>query len=269
MTKPNIFDIPYPLTSDLIAEQLQAAGLGAGMNIIVHSSLSQLGWVIGGAQAVVDALLSVVTPEGTVMVPAHSTNNTEPAYWENPPIPEDWWQIVRDNTPAFDPHLTETRHMGQIADTLRAHPDAKRSYHPALSFAAVGKHRDFLLDNHALDYPLGEASPLARLYDLDGHVLLLGVNHANNTSLHLGEYRSPWARQHTIIQGGAVRVDGVRQWVNYQDIDFDSSDFAALGESYQSAFNSPVYRIGNAQTCLISQRSLVDYAVSWVKNNRT
>src|SRR5690349_7103098 len=61
-----------------------------------------------------------------------------------------------------------------------------------VSFAAWGRHALPITANHALDYGLGEHSPLARLYDLDGSVLLLGVGYERRTSLHLAEYRAPY-----------------------------------------------------------------------------
>jgi aminoglycoside 3-N-acetyltransferase len=259
---------PIPLTVDTLAEQFAACGLRAGMSVLLHSSLSNIGWVIGGAQAVVEALLHVLTPDGTLMVPAHTTDNSDPAYWQNPPVPEAWWQTIRDNMPAYDPLLTPTRKMGRIADTVRAHPDAKRSDHPALSFAAVGKQRDFLVENQSLDYPLGENSPLARLYDLDGYVMLLGVDHDSNTSLHLAEYRSGWGRRHTTVQGAAMMVNSQRQWVTYQDIDVDSSDFVELGRDYEREAKFSPQRVGLADVRLLRQRPLVDYAANWIEKNR-
>ena len=63
-----------------------------------------------------------------------------------------------------------------------------------MSFAAWGKHAEFVTDGHSLDNGLGETSPLARVYDLDGYVLLLGVDYDSNTSFHLAEYRAPHAK---------------------------------------------------------------------------
>jgi aminoglycoside 3-N-acetyltransferase len=56
---------------------------------------------------------------------------------------------------------------------------------------------------------------LSRLYDLDGSVLLLGVDHDNNTSLHLAEYRADWPGKAYVTSGAAMLVDGERQWVSF------------------------------------------------------
>jgi aminoglycoside 3-N-acetyltransferase len=85
---------------------------------------------------------------------------------------------------------------------------------------------------HSLDDDRGEGSPLARVYDLDGQVLLLGVGHDNYTSLHLAEYRAAFPGRRWEGQGSPVLVDGVRRWVRYQNLVGDASDFERLGQDF-------------------------------------
>jgi aminoglycoside N3'-acetyltransferase len=84
-----------PVTRSRIADDLGRLGVRRGGVLLAHSSLSTLGWVCGGAQAVVEGLLDALAPDGTLVVPTHTGGNSEPADWRNPPVPRDWWPVIR------------------------------------------------------------------------------------------------------------------------------------------------------------------------------
>ena len=111
-----------PLTVTVLAEQLRACGLAEGQTVLVHMAMSKLGWIIGGAEAVVLGLLAAVGERGTIMMVTNSSNNTDPWEWQHPPVPERWWQTIRDNTPAYNPLTTPTRGMGVVPELFRTWP---------------------------------------------------------------------------------------------------------------------------------------------------
>lgn len=262
-----------PAAIEALCEELESSGLCSGHTVLLHSSLSSLGYVAGGAQSVITALLNVLGEAGTLMMPTHTIQNTEPSNWEAPPVPEPLWSTIRDNQPAFDPVLTPTRGMGAIPEFFRTMQGVKRSAHPVASFAATGPNSDYLLENHtSLEQEFGDNSPVGKLYELGGYILLLGVSHDANSSLHLAEYRADYSNKKTIKEGTAMLIEGERQWVQYEMQDLDPDDFNSIGADFANLPENAEYifegKVGLAQSFYIQQRPLVDFAVAWMSKNR-
>ncbi|MEO0410196.1 MAG: AAC(3) family N-acetyltransferase [Cyanobacteria bacterium P01_A01_bin.135] len=258
-----------PVTTASLVMDLRALGLQPGQVVLIHSSLSAMGWVCGGAQAVLQALVTVLGPAGTLVMPTHSGDWSDPGLWNHPPVPKSWWETIRATMPAFDPDLTPTRSMGVIPETFRKFPGALRSRHPTLSFAALGPKAGEIVGEQVLEDGLGEQSPLAKLYDLDGVVLLLGVGYSNNTTLHLAERRALGDDQVKHITGSPITIDGTRCWVRYWQPLVESDDFEPVGEAFEQQDGTlRRRRVGQADARLMGARSLVDFAVPWFKQHR-
>lgn len=263
-----------PRTRKSLTGDLRSLGVHAGATVLVHASLRSLGWVCGGPVTVVHALLDVLGPDGTVVVPTHTADNSEPAGWRNPPVPAQWWPIIRANTPAFDPALTPSTGIGVLPETVRTWPEARRSVHPQTSFAALGADAQEVVAGHDLDCRLGERSPLGTLERLDAQVLLLGVGYSACTAFHLAEYRVPGLRRETwsaAVQSRPGRQhprEWTREWVTHDDVALDSADFPALGADFEAAGAVRSGLVGDATARLFAVREAVAFATRWIAGVR-
>ena len=251
-----------------IADVLKAVGLQKGDSVMVHTSLGKIGYVCGGAQAVIEALIETVGEDGTIMMPTQSWKNLDPetgVHWD---ADKTDWDRIRENWPAYDKAITPTNTMGAVAEMFRSWPGAVRSDHPARSVSAWGKNAEYLAENHDLSDIFGDASPIGKLYELDGKVLLIGVDYDKNTSIHLADVRAEYPGKHTCIEHSAVMENGKRVWKAYETLFVDGEDFIEIGAAFEAAYSVNIACIGGAKIKLMKQRELVDFAVEWIEKNR-
>ncbi len=144
---------------------LCALGIKEDDTILMHSSLSSLGYVEGGAETVIDTLLSVLA-RGTLLVPTLS------------------YVTVTSESPVFSVLETESC-VGAISEYFRKRDGVLRSMHPTHSVAGIGVNAAAILSQHGeTDTPVGARSPFALLPQYRGKVLMLGCGLRPNTSMH-------------------------------------------------------------------------------------
>lgn len=252
-------------TKQSLISDLKKLGIVEGETLLLHSSLSRLGWVNGGAETVISALLEVLGDEGTLVVPTYTGDNTDPAEWRSPRAPRELWQTIRDTMPPYDPRITRTRGVGAIPEMLRNWPGAMRSAHPQTSFAAVGLQAGEITAGHALDCRLGENSPLAKLEQLEARILLLGTGFDTCTAFHLAEYRNVAPLESNSF---AAILEGSRQWVSVRDITLNDDDFGFIGKGLERTGTVKKGLVGGAYCGIFPLREAVSFATDWMRANR-
>lgn len=177
------------ITRRQLVDDLKLLGLSPGADVIVHSSLTAVGHVIGGAGAVVDALLRVIGKEGTLLMPSFNHRGAS----------------------LYNPQTTPTAN-GAIPDAMWRRKDAVRSMHPTHPVAAIGKRAGFYTEGHLEAGIWGADSPIGKLVHGQGYILALGVTHNTSTAFHVAELDVPCGcidpsgnRDRVLMADGSIR----------------------------------------------------------------
>lgn len=266
-------DPPRLMNREALVADLRRLGVRPGDVLMVHASLKAIGPVEGGGQAVAEALLAAVGPEGSLMGYAS---------WDRSPYEETLNGRVLDEAtrrdwPAFDPETAGVYPgFGQLNDCLRRLPGARRSAHPDASMVAVGAAANWLVRPHRLGQALGPGSPLERFVKLDGRVLLLGAGPDAVTVLHYAEALADIPDKRRIsVEMPVLNVQGRKVW--RRAVEFDSNgildcyagegpdaveriatDYIALGRGREG-------QVGQASSRLFEAPDLVAYGRAWLE----
>jgi aminoglycoside 3-N-acetyltransferase-4 len=218
-------------------------GIMPGDVLLVHTSFRAVGPLENGPLGLIAALREALGPEGTLVMPSWSGNDDEP----------------------FDPKTSPASpDLGATADLFWRLPGVRRSDH-LQAFAASGPVAEAILADPLPLPPHIPESPVGRVHDHDGKVLLLGVGHDANTTVHLAElianvpYRTP--SYCTVIE------DGRRRRIDYGENNHCCVRFALADDWLRDANLQKEGRVGHAQARLMRSRDLVRLAVAHVKRD--
>jgi aminoglycoside 3-N-acetyltransferase len=267
-----------PVTRLELENDLRSLGVQASGILMVHTRMSAIGWVVGGSQTVVEALLGVLGPGGTLM--AYAGWEDDP--WHLAEWPPAWQQAYRAGLPPFDPQLSEADHeMGRLPERIRTWPGARASTGHAMRMVAIGARADWLTRGQPWDHPAGPGSPLAKLAEADGQVLMLGAPLDTLTLLHHAEALVDAPGKRMVTYGIPVREGDQVVWREVQDHDTSSRGafpyeqvipggedaFAVIGRLALAAGSGIGGRVGDAESYLFRARPLVEFAVEWLHAN--
>ena len=229
-----------------LADQLRQLGVRRGGTLVVHTSFRAVGPVEGGPIGLIEALQEALGAEGTLVMPTMSgSRRAEP----------------------FNPETTPTRSMGVVAETFRRLPGVLRSDHPTSSFAASGPGAGDITAAQPLEPVHGLDSPIGRVYERDGQVMLLGVGHSVNTTVHLAEALA--GVPYGVEKWCTALVDGCATRLTYRETDHCGRNFAKVGEWLSERGLQTVGRMGGAAATLVRSRDVVAVAMERLERNPT
>ena len=220
--------------------------------VIAHASLHAFGYVEGGPETFLQTLLQSV---GALMMPTHTyaTMVTPTSGPINNGIVYGSAQDLNRMADFYSHSLPADRMMGKVPELLRQRPDAKRSMHPILSFAGI--RADKALASQTIEEPF---APIRKFAEADGWVLLLGVDHTSNTTIHYAERLAgrPQFVRWALTENGIIACPGFPG---------DSAGFRVIEKDMQPYTKK--LQIGNALVQAIPMKALLDVVQERLKKN--
>src|SRR5262245_52650273 len=225
----------HTFSTNELTEQLLALGVKQGGVLVVHTAFSKVAPVEGGPHGLITALQKAIGPNGTLAMPSMSDDDDDP----------------------FDARQTACLGMGVVANTFWKLSSVLRSNNPH-AFAAIGPRAGEITAAHSLDVAHGLGSPVGRIFELDGQVLLLGVGHDADTTIHLAETMAGvrYRRQKylTILQNGRpTRYD-------YSEIDHCCENFNLMDQWLEAEQRQRRGIVGHAEARLARSQEIVKVA---------
>jgi len=250
-----------------LTTQLRTLGLKPGDTIMLHASLRAIGKVLGGPDQVHQAIIDAIGPTGTLMMYV----GCEPEYEAlgRRELTQADESLIRDKCPAFDSTTARARHdYGALAELFRSWPGVICSTNPGARMAALGGRSVEITSGQPLNYGYGAGSPLAKLYEYGGKLLLLGSDLDQVTLFHYAEHIAPIKEKRIVRFKVPMLKDKHRVWVDVEEYDtnigvrqWPDRFFATILDKFLLAHVIQSGKVGMADCYLIDAKSLVDYAV--------
>lgn len=232
------------ISRELLIQEILEMGVKPGGVLLVHTSFSRIKPVEGGPLGLVSALRSALGSDGTLVMPSMSYDDDHP----------------------FDKKISPCPEMGVVADTFWRLLDVLRSDNNH-AFAAIGPHAAHITASHPIDSPHGLDSPVGRAFELDGQVLLLGVEQDSNTTIHLAEnlggVRYRRNKYVTLLK------DGTPTRFEYQEIDHCCQNFSLVDGWLDDRELQRYGKVGHAEARLARSRDIVALVTEQLKSNET
>lgn len=266
-------------TKESLIAKLKNLGLKPGDLVMLHASMRAIGKTLGGPDQVHQAIIETIAPDGTLMMYV----GCEPEYESvgRGKLSQAEEKQILEKCPAFDPNTARARRdYGVMAEFFRSWSGVKCSSNPGARIAAYGKNADFIVSNHPLDYGYGPESPLEKLYENGGQILLLGSDLDQITLLHYAEHIAPIKNKRIVKFKVPLLKNNERIWTDIEEYDtsigiceWPDRFFETIVKKYIEQNNILSVNVGSAPSYLIDSKHLVEFAINCFleecKNERT
>ncbi len=246
-------------TRSSLVDNLHDLGVAPGTVVMVHASLRSVGPITGGANVVIESLLDVVGPLGTLV-----------AYVDFEPFFHDG----DDEIPVFDKQVARAaRDHGVLHEVLRTWPGALRSDHPDAGVVALGGKAEWIVRQHPFNYGYGDGSPYERVLQANAQVLLLGAPLDTITLLHYAEHRARIPDKRIVTYRRLMPTASGPAWITFEE--FETSEpvnaqlpancFEQIARAFLASGRGTVGAFGASAATVFDGRQLVDFGIEWLE----
>jgi aminoglycoside 3-N-acetyltransferase len=263
-------EAPSYNTRSSLRDDLTRMGLIAGDTVMVHAAMSKVGPMLNGPDALSTALLDVIGPEGTLLVYTSWDSVHDDLLDDDGRVLAEW----RDHVPGFDPQASRAVRMnGVIAEFVRTMPGARRSGNPGASVAAIGRLADWITADHPQDYGYGEGSPLAKLIEANGRILMVGAPWDTMTLIHHADHLANLPAKRVVRYEVPFATRAETTWRFMEEFDTTEPVMESLPENYIEQIVTAYVAggsgregtIGLAPSLLVDARPMLAFAIKWLE----
>lgn len=251
---------------------LENLGIRAGDAVMVHAAMSRVGRLLNGPDALIGALLDAVGPSGTILAYTDWDAAYDDVLDEHGRVPPEW----RGHVPPFDPAASRAiRDNGVLAEFIRTTPGAQRSGNPGASVAAIGARTHWFTADHPVDYGYGEGSPLAKLVEAGGKVLLVGAPLDTMTLLHHAEHLARLPNKRVRRYEVPFARAGGTEWRVVEEFEtsrpvapgLDDDSFGLIVRAFLASGQGAQGPVGAAPSVLVDAGPVCAFAVAWLERH--
>lgn len=200
-----------------LVRYLKEIGLSKGMLVYVQSSLEKYAYINGGIQTLIDAIMEVITYEGTLVCASFSESVVDPSCVQHITFQRDVYDEIRESIPCFNKKKTRSE-SSLLSDQMMHNEGVYRSNHPTHSCVAIGKYAKLICDRHPLHFSLGRDSFLDKIVELNGYVLLLGEAYKD---CDIFKYASSLSNKSVVkIITSPIEKNGKKEFMSMLDVDY-------------------------------------------------
>ncbi|MGN1343135.1 MAG: aminoglycoside N(3)-acetyltransferase [Traorella sp.] len=247
------------LTKEDFKAAMQRLGVKKGMLLYVSASLDEFPCVIGGAQAIIEALMDIVGYDGTIVMPSFTYYLCDPIEMKD--VPRDRVQEARRNSLAFDKRLSIPKDSGEVSIQFMRNEAVLRSNHPMVSFLAWGKYAKLIVEKHPLHFGMNHLSPLGKIKEYNGYVITIGNEYQDCEIFHVAQYMT--MKCPIRIYSCPIDRSGSTSWIQILDLELNHDSYNKIGEIMEERQLVKTTYIGSSTCRMFSAKVAIEGSLEY------